>query len=87
MLYGHDDEVRCVAVAADLDLVASGGGDGTVLFHSLRKGDALHALRLPQGAPPDQLVVAEAVARVVVYSHAALAMYTYTVTGRLVRVP
>ena len=38
MLFGHDDAVTCVAASADLDLVASGGADGAILLHSLRRG-------------------------------------------------
>ena len=62
-------QVRCVAVAVDLDLVVSGGGDGTLLFHSLRRAEHLHTLQLPDAAPPDQIAVAQPSARVVVYSH------------------
>jgi hypothetical protein len=77
-------QVRCVAVAVDLDLVVSGGGDGTLLFHSLRRAEHLHSLQLPDAAPPDQIAVAQPSARVVVFSHRSLTLYTYTITGRLV---
>ena len=38
VLYGHDDEVSCVWVSSQFDLVASGGRDGSILLHTLRSG-------------------------------------------------
>jgi len=37
-LFGHDDEVSAVAVNCELDVVVSGGNDGSVLLHTLRSG-------------------------------------------------
>lgn len=44
VLHGHDDVVSCVAVSAGYDLVASASYDGTVILHSLRKGQYLRTL-------------------------------------------
>jgi WD40 repeat protein len=44
-LFGHDDAVTCVAASADLDLVASGGADGAILLHSLRRGRLVRTVR------------------------------------------
>ena len=38
MLAGHEDAVACLAVSTELDLVVSGAADGTLLFHTLRRG-------------------------------------------------
>jgi WD40 repeat protein len=43
-LYGHDDSINCVAVNAELDLIASGSDDGTVMLHTLREGVYLRSL-------------------------------------------
>jgi len=37
-LFGHYDEVSAVAVNCELDVVVSGGNDGSVLLHTLRTG-------------------------------------------------
>ncbi len=38
VLYGHQDEVTCLALSHELDLVVSGAADGTVLVHTLLQG-------------------------------------------------
>lgn len=38
VLAGHEDVVVCLAVSTELDLVVSGAADGTLLFHTLRRG-------------------------------------------------
>jgi hypothetical protein len=38
VLYGHDDAVNCVSVNVEMDLVASGSDDGTIILHKLRDG-------------------------------------------------
>ena len=44
ILYGHDDCVTCVAANAQLDIVVSGSDDGTVMVHSLRKGEYIRSI-------------------------------------------
>ncbi|XP_054270115.1 neurobeachin-like protein 1 [Macrosteles quadrilineatus] len=43
-LYGHDQPVTTVAIATELDLVASGSKDGTVNIHSIHEGQYLRTL-------------------------------------------
>ena len=38
ILYGHDNEVMCVAVSTELDLAVSGSKDGHCHMHSLLTG-------------------------------------------------
>ena len=38
VLAGHEDAVACLAVSTELDVVVSGAADGTLLFHTLRRG-------------------------------------------------
>ncbi len=45
--YGHDAEVTCVCVTASLDLVVSGGRDGSVLVHELASRRLVRCLLPP----------------------------------------
>ncbi|XP_030227032.1 neurobeachin-like protein 2 isoform X1 [Gadus morhua] len=47
VLCGHDKEVTCVAISTELDMAASGSKDGTVIVHSVRRGQFLRTLRPP----------------------------------------
>jgi hypothetical protein len=49
ILYGHDDEVTCVAVNTDLDIVVSGSKDGTCIIHNVRKGRYVRSIYPPNG--------------------------------------
>ncbi|KAG1669663.1 Neurobeachin-like protein 1 [Nymphon striatum] len=44
-LYGHNDEVTCVAIAIELDMAVSGSKDGTVNVYTVREGQYLRTLR------------------------------------------
>uniref|UniRef100_UPI003AAC4AAA neurobeachin-like protein 2 isoform X1 n=1 Tax=Centroberyx gerrardi TaxID=166262 RepID=UPI003AAC4AAA len=52
VLCGHDQEVTCVAISTELDMAISGSKDGTVIVHSVRRGQFLRTLR-----PPDESCV------------------------------
>ncbi|XP_019409295.1 PREDICTED: neurobeachin-like protein 1 isoform X2 [Crocodylus porosus] len=47
ILYGHTDEVLSVGISTELDVVVSGGRDGTVIIHTVRKGQYMRTLRPP----------------------------------------
>ncbi|XP_039530585.1 neurobeachin-like protein 2 isoform X1 [Pimephales promelas] len=47
VLCGHDQEVTCVALSTELDMALSGSKDGTVIMHSVRRGQYLRTLRPP----------------------------------------
>ncbi|KAG7261873.1 hypothetical protein CRUP_016958 [Coryphaenoides rupestris] len=47
VLCGHDQEVTCVAISTELDMALSGSKDGTVIVHSVRRGQFLRTLRPP----------------------------------------
>ncbi|KAJ3031276.1 UNVERIFIED_CONTAM: Neurobeachin-like protein 2 [Siphonaria sp. JEL0065] len=49
VFYGHDEEVTCVAVNADQDLVVSGSKDGTCIVHALGSAQYLRTIR-PQAS-------------------------------------
>merc|ERR1712000_592061 len=55
VLYGHDDAVNCLAINAELDIVASGSDDGTIIIHKLREGTYIRSIRVepnPTNVPP-----------------------------------
>ncbi|KAI9338507.1 hypothetical protein BDR26DRAFT_838162 [Obelidium mucronatum] len=45
VFYGHDEEVTCVAVNIDQDLVVSGSKDGTCIVHALGTAQYLRTIR------------------------------------------
>ncbi|XP_047454573.1 neurobeachin-like protein 2 isoform X2 [Mugil cephalus] len=47
VLCGHDQEVTCVAISTELDMALSGSKDGTVIVHTVRRGQFLRTLRPP----------------------------------------
>ncbi|XP_054827025.1 neurobeachin-like protein 1 [Eublepharis macularius] len=47
ILYGHTNEVACVGISTELDMAVSGAKDGTVIVHSVRKGQFVRTLRPP----------------------------------------
>ncbi|XP_072317552.1 neurobeachin-like protein 2 isoform X1 [Eucyclogobius newberryi] len=55
VLCGHDQEVTCVAISTELDMAVSGSKDGTVIVHSIRRGQFLRSL----GPPSDANVTAQ----------------------------
>ncbi|XP_063076336.1 neurobeachin-like protein 2 isoform X2 [Engraulis encrasicolus] len=44
VLCGHDQEVTCVAMSTELDMAVSGSKDGTLIVHSVRRGQFLRTL-------------------------------------------
>ncbi|KAL2102018.1 hypothetical protein ACEWY4_003779 [Coilia grayii] len=44
VLCGHDQEVTCVAISTELDVAVSGSKDGTLIVHSVRRGQFLRTL-------------------------------------------
>lgn len=54
-LTGHESEVTCVAVLAELGLVMSGSQNGPCLVHTL-SGDLLRSLEAPEGCRTPQLI-------------------------------
>uniref|UniRef100_A0A8C2NAX6 Neurobeachin like 1 n=1 Tax=Capra hircus TaxID=9925 RepID=A0A8C2NAX6_CAPHI len=47
ILYGHTDEVLSVAISTELDMAVSGSRDGTVIIHTIQKGQYMRTLRPP----------------------------------------
>ncbi|KAM4705340.1 neurobeachin-like protein 2 [Rhinophrynus dorsalis] len=47
VLYGHEDEVTCLAISTELDMAVSGSKDGTVLVHTIRRGQFMRCIKPP----------------------------------------
>ncbi|KAJ8252990.1 hypothetical protein GJAV_G00207940 [Gymnothorax javanicus] len=47
VLYGHTDEVVSVSISTELDMAVSGSKDGTVIIHTIRRGQYTRSLRPP----------------------------------------
>jgi len=80
VLYGHDDEIICLAVNRELDICISGSKDGTCIIHNLRSRKYLRTIRNPQSKPFTMAAIANN--HIILYSRAALTLYLYTVNGQ-----
>eukprot|EP01129_Flabellula_baltica_P008882 TRINITY_DN3552_c0_g1_i1.p1 TRINITY_DN3552_c0_g1~~TRINITY_DN3552_c0_g1_i1.p1 ORF type:complete len:751 (-),score=138.88 TRINITY_DN3552_c0_g1_i1:2-2080(-) len=49
ILSGHLNEIECIAVDEDMDVVVSGAADGTCIIHTLRKGSFVNQVHHPLG--------------------------------------
>ncbi|KAM8967194.1 neurobeachin-like protein 2 [Pelodytes ibericus] len=47
VLYGHDDEVTSVAISTELDMAVSGSRDGTIVVHTIRRGQFMRCIKPP----------------------------------------
>nr|XP_023698354.1 neurobeachin-like protein 1 isoform X3 [Paramormyrops kingsleyae] len=47
VLYGHTDEVLSVSISTELDMAVSGSRGGTVIIHTVRRGQYMRSLRPP----------------------------------------
>ncbi|KAM6452892.1 neurobeachin-like protein 2 isoform 3-T3 [Liasis olivaceus] len=93
VLYGHEDEVTCVGISTELDMAVSGSKDGTILVHTIRRGQFMKSLRPPcESSLPvtiSNLVVGhegQIVVQTIVGGRASLkdkfALHLYSVNGK-----
>lgn len=85
ILYGHDDEVTCVAVCGDLDIVVSGSKDRTCIVHTLREGRYVRTIKHPSGGVIDLVAVARDTGHIVIYSHKDISLHLYSINGKLLK--
>ncbi|KAH3853615.1 hypothetical protein DPMN_096145 [Dreissena polymorpha] len=93
-LYGHDNEVSAVHISSELDLAVSASKDGTVMMHTVRKGNFIRTLR-PEcrvGCSLDIPVIAvNDMGQVIVYSRESqpvntkdeLTLHLFSLNGKL----
>eukprot|EP00164_Ancoracysta_twista_P003908 GFYU01005239.1.p1 GENE.GFYU01005239.1~~GFYU01005239.1.p1 ORF type:complete len:1869 (-),score=444.28 GFYU01005239.1:22-4860(-) len=83
ILYGHDDEVTCVAVSTALDIVASGSKDGTCIVHTVRNGKYVRTIAPYPNSPQAQvhLVAISSQGKIITYSLDVLMLHLYSING------
>ncbi|XP_072572045.1 neurobeachin-like protein 2 isoform X2 [Paramormyrops kingsleyae] len=93
VLCGHDQEVTCVAISTELDMAVSGSKDGTLIIHSVRRGQFLRTLHPPcEGCLPSRVTEVQVgmeghiVAQTLVAGHSPGQekhfLHVYSVNGR-----
>ncbi|KAG8521528.1 Neurobeachin-like protein 2 [Galemys pyrenaicus] len=93
VLYGHEAAVSCVAIRTELDMAVSGSEDGTVIIHTVRRGQFVAALRPPGAALPGPVshlalgsegqIVVQSSARERLGAQVTYSLHLYSVNGRL----
>lgn len=81
ILYGHDDEVTCVAVNRDLDMVVSGSMDGSCIVHTIRKGEYVRSIKPPEEHPL-RWVGVSSTGNIVTYSLVDRMLHCYSINGK-----
>ncbi|KAG9307178.1 hypothetical protein G9A89_017006 [Geosiphon pyriformis] len=84
--YGHDDEITCVAVNAEHDMLVSGSKDGTCIVHSFRNAQYVRTLRPLEDldATVENVCISQE-GNIVAYAERndEYFLYTYTINGKL----
>ncbi|KAL2803918.1 neurobeachin-like protein 2 isoform 2 [Daubentonia madagascariensis] len=93
VLYGHEAAVSCVAISTELDMAVSGSEDGTVIIHTVRRGQFVAALQPPIATLPGPVshLALGSEGQIVVQSSAwerpgaqvTYSLHLYSVNGRL----
>ncbi|KAL2780952.1 lipopolysaccharide-responsive and beige-like anchor protein isoform 4 [Daubentonia madagascariensis] len=81
ILTGHDYEITCAAVCAELGLVLSGSQEGPCLIHSMN-GDLLRTLEGPENCLKPKLIQASREGHCVIFYENGL-FCTFSVNGKL----
>ncbi|XP_040274469.1 lipopolysaccharide-responsive and beige-like anchor protein [Bufo bufo] len=81
ILTGHDCEITCAAVCAELGLVISGSKEGPCLIHSMN-GDLLRTLEAPENCLQPKLIQASREGHCVIYYERGL-FCVFSVNGKL----
>nr|XP_023403888.1 neurobeachin-like protein 2 [Loxodonta africana] len=93
VLYGHEAAVSCVAISTELDMAVSGSEDGTVIIHTVRRGQFVAALQPPGATLPGPVshLALGSEGQIVVQSstqerpgaQVSYSLHLYSVNGRL----
>ncbi|XP_007499793.2 neurobeachin-like protein 2 isoform X6 [Monodelphis domestica] len=93
VLYGHEAEVTCVAISTELDMAVSGSKDGTVIIHTIRRGQFVASLQPLGGAVPGPVahlalgpegqIVVQSLAQERPGAQTSYFLHLYSVNGRL----
>nr|XP_035963586.1 neurobeachin-like protein 2 isoform X3 [Halichoerus grypus] len=93
VLYGHEAAVSCVAISTELDMAVSGSEDGTVIIHTVRRGQFVAALQPPGAMLPGPVshlalgsegqIVVQSSAWERVGAQVTYSLHLYSVNGKL----
>ncbi|XP_006065277.3 neurobeachin-like protein 2 isoform X3 [Bubalus bubalis] len=93
ILYGHEAAVSCVAISTELDMAVSGSEDGTVIIHTVRRGQFVATLSPPGSTLPGPVshlvlgsegqIVVQSSARERLGAQVTYSLHLYSVNGRL----
>ncbi|KAF6084574.1 neurobeachin [Phyllostomus discolor] len=81
VLTGHDHEVVCVSVCAELGLVISGAKEGPCLVHTIT-GDLLRALEGPENCPSPRLISVSSEGHCIIYYERGR-LSNFSINGKL----
>ncbi|CAG8756847.1 5368_t:CDS:2, partial [Acaulospora morrowiae] len=84
--YGHDDEINCIVVNAEHDILISGSKDRTCIVHSLRNANYIRTLRpLDDIESSIEFICITKDANIVLYTEIKdeYFLHTYSINGKL----
>eukprot|EP01119_Soliformovum_irregulare_P006368 TRINITY_DN1829_c0_g1_i4.p1 TRINITY_DN1829_c0_g1~~TRINITY_DN1829_c0_g1_i4.p1 ORF type:complete len:2863 (-),score=933.99 TRINITY_DN1829_c0_g1_i4:39-8627(-) len=81
-LYGHDDEVTCVAVSVELDTIVSGSKDGSFIIHTGVTGRYVRSVYHPKKLGINSIGIS-ILGHILVYCQEDLIMRIYNINCRL----
>eukprot|EP01059_Diplonema_ambulator_P001968 TRINITY_DN11622_c0_g1_i6.p1 TRINITY_DN11622_c0_g1~~TRINITY_DN11622_c0_g1_i6.p1 ORF type:complete len:3514 (+),score=1103.06 TRINITY_DN11622_c0_g1_i6:89-10630(+) len=81
-LIGHADEVLCVDINTELDIIASGGADGVAILYDVCQGKYERTLKHPRGGKVN-LIKITSQGTVIFYSKDDLFLYLFSINGAL----
>jgi len=84
ILYGHDDEVTCVAINIELDVALSGSTDGSCVVHTVRRGKYVRSIFHPK-RHSIHFVATAPDGKIVTYSHEDMTLFLYSINGKLLK--
>jgi len=83
-LFGHDDEVSAVAVNCELDVVVSGGNDGSILLHTLRTGTFVWSANPVKGRV-STINISPVNGLITIYSQARFTLAVLSINGKILQ--
>lgn len=84
ILYGHNDEVTCVAINVELDISVSGSKDGTCIIHNLRDGNYVRSIYHYQDLAIASVSISSQ-GYILIYTEEDLAYQLYSINGKLLK--
>eukprot|EP01156_Anaeramoeba_ignava_P009867 Anaeramoba_ignava/a478356_75.p3 GENE.a478356_75~~a478356_75.p3 ORF type:complete len:190 (+),score=44.78 a478356_75:3985-4554(+) len=82
VLYGHDDEVTCIDMRIDLDIIVSGSKDGTCIIHTLQKAKYIRSIIEPNSSPVKLLKILPN-SHIVIYSEQSKKLSLFTINAKM----